>query len=102
MPTQHEPAQLQTQITDVVLATAGYDHTIKFWEALSGAGLRTIQNPDPINRLAVSPDKRLLAAAGSPVNDVIIHPNMGELISCDQNGSIRIWDLGENGIGGLM
>jgi len=32
----------------------------------------------------------------SPVNDVIIHPNQGELISCDQNGSIKIWDLGEN------
>ena len=31
-----------------------------------------------------------------PVNDVIIHPNQGELVSCDQNGSIRVWDLGEN------
>ncbi len=32
----------------------------------------------------------------SPVNDVAIHPNQGELISCDQRGSIKIWDLGEN------
>lgn len=32
----------------------------------------------------------------SPVNDVIIHPNQGELVSCDQNGSIRVWDLAEN------
>jgi G protein beta subunit-like protein len=32
----------------------------------------------------------------SPVNDVVIHPNQGELISCDQNGSIKIWDLGGN------
>lgn len=31
-----------------------------------------------------------------PVNDVAIHPNQGELISCDQKGSIKIWDLGEN------
>lgn len=30
------------------------------------------------------------------MNDVIIHPNQGELISCDQNGSIKIWDLAEN------
>jgi G protein beta subunit-like protein len=30
------------------------------------------------------------------VNEVIIHPNQGELVSCDQNGSIRIWDLAEN------
>lgn len=30
------------------------------------------------------------------VNDVVIHPNQGELISCDQMGSVKIWDLGEN------
>jgi G protein beta subunit-like protein len=32
----------------------------------------------------------------APVNDVVIHPNQGELISCDQLGSVKIWDLGEN------
>ncbi|CAJ0752086.1 6895_t:CDS:2 [Entrophospora sp. SA101] len=32
----------------------------------------------------------------APVNDVAIHPNQGELFSCDQKGSIRVWDLGEN------
>jgi G protein beta subunit-like protein len=30
------------------------------------------------------------------VNDVCIHPNQGELISCDQMGSIKQWDLSEN------
>lgn len=30
------------------------------------------------------------------VNDVCIHPNQGELISCDQAGSIKQWDLSEN------
>ncbi|KAI8803589.1 quinon protein alcohol dehydrogenase-like superfamily [Cladochytrium replicatum] len=149
-------------VTEVVLATSGYDHTIRFWEALSGICVRTIQHPDSqVNRLAISADKRCLAAAGNPhirlyevqntnpnpitsfdghtgnvtsiafqsagrwivsgsedgtikiwdvrapgiqrdydlktpVNDVIIHPNQGELISCDQNGAIKIWDLGEN------
>ncbi|CAH1758115.1 681_t:CDS:2 [Entrophospora sp. SA101] len=34
--------------------------------------------------------------SGTPVNDVAIHPNQGELFSCDQKGSIRVWDLGEN------
>jgi G protein beta subunit-like protein len=142
--------------------TAGYDHTIRFWEALSGICSRTIQHPDSqVNRLCISPDKRYLAAAGnhnvklydirstnpnplltfdghtgnitgvafhcegkwmvtssedcavkiwdtrsgsiqrvyhhdSPVNDVVIHPNQGELISCDRGGNVRIWDLGEN------
>jgi len=151
----------------VLLCTAGYDNTIRFWEAWSGICSRTIQHPESqINRLALSPDKRYLAAAGntavklydvqhqpangaatapiasleghqgnvtavawqnegkwivtacedgrlkiwdprSPkhpqrifdhggvaVNDCVIHPNQGELVSCDQAGAIKIWDLG--------
>jgi len=51
----------------VVLATAGYDHTIRFWEAHSGLCYRTIQHPDSqINRLEITPDKQFLAAAGNP------------------------------------
>ncbi|KAI0018762.1 quinon protein alcohol dehydrogenase-like superfamily [Xylariomycetidae sp. FL0641] len=146
----------------VILCTAGYDHTIRFWEALSGICSRTIQHPDSqVNRLCISPDKRFLAAAGhhtvklydikstnpnplltfeghtgnitgvafhcegkwmvtssedgtvkiwetrsgivqrsynhgSAANDVVIHPNQGEIISCDRGGSVRIWDLAEN------
>ena len=34
--------------------------------------------------------------SGAPVNDVVIHPNQGELISCDRAGNVRVWDLGEN------
>lgn len=33
---------------------------------------------------------------GAAVNDVVIHPNQGELISCDRTGAIRVWDLSEN------
>jgi WD40 repeat protein len=33
-------------MSSVVLATAGYDHTIKFWEATSGICYRTLQFPD--------------------------------------------------------
>ncbi|KAJ3522482.1 hypothetical protein NM208_g12839 [Fusarium decemcellulare] len=149
----------QRKLTHV---TAGYDHTIRFWEALSGICSRTIQHPDSqVNRLCISPDKRYLAAAGHhtvklydikstnpnplltfeghtgnitgvafhcegkwmvtssedgtvkiwetrsgtiqrsynhgcPVNDVVIHPNQGEIISCDRSGSVRVWDLAEN------
>ncbi|KAI9749156.1 MAG: TOR complex subunit lst8, partial [Lichina confinis] len=142
----------------------GYDHTIRFWEALSGICSRTIQHPDSqVNRLCISPDKRYLAAAGRgsvklydikntnpnpvlafeghtgnvtgvgwhcegkwlvtssedgtvkiwdtrtatvqrnyshpggfAVNDVVIHPNQGELISVDRGGNVRIWDLGQS------
>lgn len=166
----------------VILASAGYDHTIRFWDALTGVCLRTIQHTDlQVNRLEITSDKRYLAAAGNlyvrlydirqaglgangqlvgggsaaagaalsgapamtfeghtgnvtllafqaenkwmvtlledgtvkvwdvraplvqrnykhhcPVNEVVIHPNQGELISCDQEGNIRVWDLGEN------
>jgi G protein beta subunit-like protein len=182
----------------VILCTAGYDHSIRFWEAWSGichrqialnqawvrvlcchgqcrapettllscsCGLTSIElqltHQRQVNRIAISPDKNFVAAAthtsvriwdipsgsatpvasleghsgnvtalaygaqgkwlvtGSedhtvrvwdtrtasvqrryeheaPVNDVVIHPNQGELISCDQAGSVKIWDLGEN------
>ncbi|ETN46538.1 uncharacterized protein HMPREF1541_00723 [Cyphellophora europaea CBS 101466] len=146
----------------VILCTAGYDHTIRFWEALSGICSRTIQHPESqVNRLCITPDKKYLAAAGRhvvrlydikssnpnpimtfeghtnnitgvafhcegkwmvtssedntvrvwdtrsgliqrsynhdhPVNDVVIHPNQGELVSADRGGVIMIWDLGDN------
>ena len=167
---------IEQDALSVVLVTAGYDHTIRFWEAWSGLCSQTIQYSDSqVNRLAISPNKRIVAVAGngtvrlyecspaaamiphsdvpsrgasvspissfdghygnvtsiawhcdgkwlvsggedgtikiwdtrtsrpqrvydhkSPVNDVVIHPNQGELASCDQSGSVKIWDLGEN------
>ncbi|KAI0741670.1 WD40 repeat-like protein [Daedaleopsis nitida] len=149
----------------VILVTGSYDHEIRFWEAWSGICSRTIPRAaesGQVNRLAISSDKRFLAAAihkkayiydiaaapaagpvaifeghngnitalcfhsegkwlatgsedgtirtwdlrGSPlhpnydnevpVNDVVVHPNQGELISCDQAGRIKQWDLSDN------
>ncbi|KAF9307580.1 TOR complex subunit lst8, partial [Podila minutissima] len=53
------------------------DHSLKIWD---------IRCPDAQRNF----DHK------APVNDVVIHPNQGELISCDQNGSIKLWDLGES------
>ena len=40
-------AQAGPAATDqVILATAGYDHTIKFWAAHTGVCTRTHQHPD--------------------------------------------------------
>ena len=51
----------------VILATAGYDHKIRFWEAPSGICSRIIRHPDSqVNRLEITPDKQFLAAAGNP------------------------------------
>ncbi|XP_012065957.1 target of rapamycin complex subunit LST8 isoform X4 [Jatropha curcas] len=102
----------------VILATASYDHTIRFWEAKSGRCYRTIQYPDSqVNRLEINPDKRYLAAAGNPqirlfdvnsnspqpVRSYDSHTNnvMAVGFQCDGNwmysgsedGTVKIWDL---------
>ena len=52
-------------MSSVVLATAGYDHTIRFWEATSGICYRTLQYPDSqVNKLEITADKTQIAAAG--------------------------------------
>ena len=89
-------------MSSVILATAGYDHTIRFWEATSGVCYRCVPSPpwcpppdpasgpreraprtDPphtppypgrtlqyadsqVNKLEITSDKHLLAAAGNP------------------------------------
>ncbi len=64
-------------MSSVVLATAGYDHTIKFWEATSGICYRTLQYQDSqVNKLEITSDKTQIAAAG--------------------NGQIRIFDVNSN------
>jgi len=51
----------------VILATASYDHHIRFWEAPSGICYRQIQYTDSqINKLEITPDKQYIAAAGNP------------------------------------
>lgn len=59
------------------MVTSSEDGTVKIWETRTGTIQRSYNH-------------------GSPVNDVVIHPNQGEIISCDRSGSIRLWDLAEN------
>ncbi|KAI1113947.1 WD repeat-containing protein pop3 [Nemania sp. NC0429] len=59
------------------MVTSSEDGTVKVWETRSGAIQRSYNH-------------------GSAANDVVIHPNQGEIISCDRGGSVRVWDLGEN------
>lgn len=54
-------------IMSVILATAGYDHTIRFWEAPSGICSHTLRHSDSqVNCLEITPDKQFLAAGGNP------------------------------------
>uniref|UniRef100_A0A0A9XPZ1 Target of rapamycin complex subunit lst8 n=1 Tax=Lygus hesperus TaxID=30085 RepID=A0A0A9XPZ1_LYGHE len=49
----------------LILATGGYDHTIKIWQVNSGVCKLTLQHTDSqVNALSIAPDKRHLAAAG--------------------------------------
>eukprot|EP00123_Amoebidium_parasiticum_P001387 comp12457_c0_seq1/m.7392 comp12457_c0_seq1/g.7392 ORF comp12457_c0_seq1/g.7392 comp12457_c0_seq1/m.7392 type:complete len:319 (-) comp12457_c0_seq1:84-1040(-) len=51
----------------VFLATAGYDHTIRFWETLTGICYKTLGHPDSqVNKLEITPNRKYIAAAGNP------------------------------------
>lgn len=104
--------------SSVVLATAGYDHTIRFWEATSGICYRTLQYADSqVNKLEITADKTLIAAAGNPHIRLyeVNSSNPQPLISYDghtsnvtsvgfqkdgkwmytgsEDGTVKIWDL---------
>ena len=54
-------------MSNVLLATAGYDHVIRLWEPRSGVCARTLQfEGSQVNRLLIAPDKQFLLAAGNP------------------------------------
>ena len=110
-------------VSEVILATAGYDHTIRFWEALSGICLRTIQFPDSqVNKIVISPDKRFIVAAGNPqVRLYDVQSNSANSITSfeghtgnvtsvgfqsagrwlctgSEDGTVKIWDIRAPGI----
>lgn len=104
-----------TTIPEVILVTSSYDHTIRYWEALSGICVRTLQHVDSqVNRLAISQDKRLLAAAGNPsvrlfdtntgtqvssfahtanVTSVQFQATSRWIATSSEDSSIKIWDV---------
>eukprot|EP00455_Lapot_gusevi_P036613 TRINITY_DN4077_c0_g1_i6.p1 TRINITY_DN4077_c0_g1~~TRINITY_DN4077_c0_g1_i6.p1 ORF type:complete len:304 (+),score=45.39 TRINITY_DN4077_c0_g1_i6:152-1063(+) len=54
-------------MSSVILCTAGYDHTIRFWQAPQAVCYRTLQYAESqVNRLQITPDKQYLAVAGNP------------------------------------
>lgn len=103
----------------VILATAGYDHKIRFWEAPSGICSRTLRYPDSqVNCLEITPDKQFLAAGGNPhirlfeINNTTMNnpvltleghtssvTSLGfqrdgrYLYSGSEDGTVKLWDL---------
>lgn len=61
------PSPLLSDSSPVLIITAGYDHTIRFWDVLQGTCLATLQhNESQVNSLTISPDKKFLAVSGNP------------------------------------
>ena len=106
----------------VVLATAGYDHTVRFWEATRGICYRTLQYADSqVNKLEITPDKQYLAAAGNPhIRLFEVHTSNPQpvtsydghsgnvtavgferegrwMYSGSDDGTLKIWDLRSGG-----
>jgi len=90
--TPPEEAQAGPVATDeVILATAGYDHTIKFWAAHTGVCTRTLQHPDSqVNSLEISPDGTMLAAGGYQ------HIRMFDLTSGNLNPVVNYEGISKN------
>jgi target of rapamycin complex subunit LST8 len=96
-------------------ARAGYDHTIKFWEAPSGICIKSLNHPESqVNKLEISPDKTHIAAAGNPslrifdiatgtatsyeghtnnVTAVGYHRDGKWFFTGSEDGTIKIWDV---------
>lgn len=64
---QQQKAPVGPSANDVVLCTASYDHTVKFWEVHSGRSIKTIKHTESqVNCLSLGPTAHNLAVAGNP------------------------------------
>lgn len=54
----------------VILATAGYDHTVRFWQAHSGICTRTVQHQDSVSFSNLSKKKKKVQVVLFSVNRV--------------------------------
>src|SRR5690349_18742179 len=104
--------------SDIILASAGYDHEIRFWKANTGACLKFLNhNESQVNCMAISPDKTKLATGGyqhvsiydtmsnnqQPIynlegtakNTVSIgfHEKGAWMYTAGEDKTIRIWDM---------
>ena len=102
----------------VVLATAGFDHSIRLWEASTGHCRRQLAfNDSQVNCLEITPDKQYLAAAGNPrvrlyevnsnnnnpitsyeghtsnVTSLGFQKDRKWMYTGSEDGSIKIWDV---------
>jgi len=108
----------ETSAMPVIFATAGYDHTIKFWQPHTRLISRTISHNDSqVNALSLTPDRHMIAAAGyqhirmfdlttsnpncvvnydgiaKNVTSVGFHEDGHWMYTGGEDNSARVWDL---------
>jgi target of rapamycin complex subunit LST8 len=77
VPGQHLSAPLRCVQTFLGAHTGSEDRTVKIWDVRARKHQRDFESR-------------------APVNTVALHPHQNELISGDQDGNIRVWDLTAN------
>ncbi|CAH0554363.1 unnamed protein product [Brassicogethes aeneus] len=81
----------KTESDQIILATGGYDHTIKLWQTHTGICQRTMQHGESqINALKITPDKKHLTTASYQ------HIYMYDLTSNNQNAIINYEGTSKN------
>ncbi|MBW4577891.1 MAG: WD40 repeat domain-containing protein [Aphanothece sp. CMT-3BRIN-NPC111] len=75
LPARLNPSRIRLGAADSILATADMDHSIKLWNARTGARIVTMKgHQDSIQSLTFSPDGKMLA-------------------SSSQDGTLKLWSL---------
>lgn len=104
--------------SQVIMATASYDHTIRFWDVIQAKVIRTLQhNESQVNAMCIAKDKSMLVVAGNPkikifealgskgipvrvysghegnVLSLSLQNENNWLLSSGEDGTLRVWDL---------
>jgi WD40 repeat protein/serine/threonine protein kinase len=98
-----------------LLASAGWDQTVKVWDPMTGQKLLTLEHPKEIGGIDFSPDGMRLASAGSDgmlrvwdvrsgqetltipghteeVSDVVFSPDGKRLATASFDETVKVWD----------
>lgn len=114
----HQNRVMALAVAGGVAASGSWDRTVRIWDLDSGALVRTIRQPSPVNTIALGPGGGLLVvgghdgivrlwdvASGRPlgslkghelgITQVAVSPDGKYLLSSGIDNTLRLWDLAE-------